>query len=433
MDWIQFPFEVRARLLDGPSAPVVRLRWVYTDQPFLPPDQSTVITNRIWDEDQTSDLKIGQLPLEESNFKQDARWRLPDGLKPGHMCHPEWFSTGEPYPNDLPPNVYGPFGIPECCGLFQDPAEGGIEIGGAAGDLYSGGTSAAGGFVVGGAAGDLARHVDPAAGGLVVGGAAGDLAGHVDPAAGGFVVGGAAGDLAGHVDPAAGGLVVGGECGDVPLLEDTAAGGLVVGGECGDVPSGVDPAAGGLVVGGEAGDVPSGVDPAAGGLVVGGAAGDLVRLVDPAAGGGAIGGAAGDLVRLVDPAAGGLVVGGAAGDVWTPGGVTPGTSCATAPTISLATTYNDDVTGSFFAHWWKLPALTPGATYHMDTTGVGGMGVNLNGEAGADCSSLTFFNFGLPTAGRFVFTAPASGFVWAKFFPPLSGSGVYSFLVDTGP
>lgn len=117
MDWIQFPFEVWARLHTSPDAPLVRLRWVYTDQPFLPVGTQSVINNRIWDFDHDSDLSVGQEPIEESDFDQDARLKLPALAFSGHMCHPEWFATGEPWPvpSTLPPTVYLAGWIPECC------------------------------------------------------------------------------------------------------------------------------------------------------------------------------------------------------------------------------------------------------------------------------------------------------------------------------
>ena len=72
MDWIQFPFEVDAVLHDGPNAPVVRQRWVYTDQPFLPLDQLNVFVNRIWESDEVSDTGVGMLPKPINNYDQDA-------------------------------------------------------------------------------------------------------------------------------------------------------------------------------------------------------------------------------------------------------------------------------------------------------------------------------------------------------------------------
>lgn len=106
---------MNAKLHNGPDAPVVRLRWVYTDQPFLPRGTNNVITNRIWDADQYSDLPVGQLPFEDCDYRQDARWKLPAFAFDGHRCHPEWFSTGEPWPTSLPPTVSLAGWIPSCC------------------------------------------------------------------------------------------------------------------------------------------------------------------------------------------------------------------------------------------------------------------------------------------------------------------------------
>jgi hypothetical protein len=139
VDWIQFPFEVDARLHRGEGAPLVRLRWVYTDQKFLPLGTPNVITNRIWDEDQVTDLAVGQVQIDIANFEQDARWELPAVLVPGHMCHPEWFGVGEPWPTTLPPTEYSPTWIPTCCGLYVDETEGGIELGGEAEPPIAGG------------------------------------------------------------------------------------------------------------------------------------------------------------------------------------------------------------------------------------------------------------------------------------------------------
>ena len=66
----------------GVGAPVVRLRWVFTDQPFFPVGTQCVINNRVWNEDTDTELVVGQLPLAESNYAQDERWRLPAGMMP---------------------------------------------------------------------------------------------------------------------------------------------------------------------------------------------------------------------------------------------------------------------------------------------------------------------------------------------------------------
>jgi len=115
VDWIQFPFEVSARVHRGPGAPIVRLRWTYTDLPFLPVGTGCTINNRVWNDDTASDLEVGQLPLVESNYVQDARWVTDPGAVGGHICHPEWLVTGEPWPTTLPDTVYTPGGLPMCC------------------------------------------------------------------------------------------------------------------------------------------------------------------------------------------------------------------------------------------------------------------------------------------------------------------------------
>lgn len=95
----------------------MRLRWVFTDQPFLAPGTNSVVNNRIWNGDDAEEYPVGQLPKELSNYVQDARWTLPALAFTGHQCNPQWFATGEPWPipPDLPPTVYLAGWIPECC------------------------------------------------------------------------------------------------------------------------------------------------------------------------------------------------------------------------------------------------------------------------------------------------------------------------------
>jgi hypothetical protein len=296
VDWIQFPFEIDTHLHNGPDAPVVRVRWTFTNLPWLHVEGGILMNNRIWNEDQTSDLPVGQLPLVESNYVQDSRWVLPPGLTGKHVCHREWFSTGEPWPNNLPPTKYDDQWIPDCCIREAEGAQGGVEIGGACGDKFTGGVATYGGVEVGGSAGDVVYLADAAAGGVEVGGSAGDVVHLADAAAGGVEVGGEAGDVWGWVDAAAGGVEVGGSAGDVFAFQDPAAGGIEIGGSAGDVVHLADAAAGGVEVGGEAGDVWGWVDATEGGVEVGGSAGDVFTPGgDPAKGGVEVGGSAGDV------------------------------------------------------------------------------------------------------------------------------------------
>jgi len=265
VDWARFPFEVDARLHLGAGAPTVRLRWVPTDQPFLPLDTQSVINNRSLNRDQASELPVGQLPLPVSNYAQDARWRLPAGMQPGHLCNAQWFATGEPWPTELPPTEYGPFWIPTCCGLFQDSPEGGLEVGGAAGDVLAYSDPTEGGLEVGGAAGDVLAYTDPTEGGLEVGGAAGDVLAYTDPTEGGLEVGGAAGDVFtpagtpfytnGIPDPTTNGYLVWGAdeaTSDFPATGETLVlFSLVVWVVTGDVPESVDWRIGSSAYGGD--------------------------------------------------------------------------------------------------------------------------------------------------------------------------------------
>jgi hypothetical protein len=121
VDWIRFPHEVDAVLHRGEGAPVVRLRWMYTDQPFLPVGTQSAIMCRVWDADPHADLDVGQLSQNKDNYVQDARWIVTPNLDNTHQCHPEWFATGEPWPTSLPPTVYDEHGIPDCCEQIQPP------------------------------------------------------------------------------------------------------------------------------------------------------------------------------------------------------------------------------------------------------------------------------------------------------------------------
>jgi len=81
----------------------------------------------------------------------------------------------------------------------------------------------------------LATYVDAAEGGVEIGGSAGDLWGFIDAAEGGVEIGGSAGDHQALTDGAEGGVEIGGSAGDHQALTDGAEGGVEIGGEVGDV------------------------------------------------------------------------------------------------------------------------------------------------------------------------------------------------------
>jgi len=266
---------VDARVHFGVDAPIVRLRWTFTTLPWIRSESGIVINNRIWNSDDPRDLTVGQLLPVLSNYVQDDRWVLPPGLRGQHVCHEEWLSTGEPWPNDLPPTRYNCAGVPLCCEPLTDPTCGGVEVGGEVGDVIT--------------------YTDPTAGGVQLGGATGERVLFVDPTAGGVQLGGATGERVLFVDPTAGGVQLGGQVGEGQRYIDATAGGVEVGGEVGEGKRYIDAAAGGVEVGGAAGDELHQVDATAGGVEVGGAAGDELHQVDATAGGVEVGGAAGDV------------------------------------------------------------------------------------------------------------------------------------------
>ena len=167
--------------------------WTVTELPFI--NGITLINSRDWDGEGERWLNVGEVPRWSDRRRYNNRWSIPAGATGKHYCHPEWFATGQPWPVVGPAVVYCCNGLPACCGVLADCAEGGVEVGGAAGDVSRSSDAAAGGVEVGGAAGDVWGTVDAAAGGVEVGGAAGDVSRSTDATAGGIEVGGSAGDV----------------------------------------------------------------------------------------------------------------------------------------------------------------------------------------------------------------------------------------------
>lgn len=245
---------------------------------------------------------------------------------------------------------------PTCCGPFDDPPEGGLEIGPKAGDqIY-----------------------------------------YTDASLRGYAIGGSAGSTTHYTDATHGGMELGGTCGDVFIGVDETEGGLEIGGECGDLVSEFDPAEGGLEIGGESGDVASMSDPTEGGLEIGGTSGDVYSAPDPTHGGLEIGGTAGDKGSFTDPTHGGLEIGGTAGDSFTPGtgqtvtgggaasSVTVGLPANTSGTGLLEVCISTDGAGVFTPTGWTLVAQV------SDASGTSSMSVFRHAATGATTQAFTF-------------------------------------------
>lgn len=104
----------------------------------LPPlDVPFVIGNRDYQANNWLPLVTGEIPVTKRDRPYNGLWKPPAGLTGRHVCHPEWFATGEPWPPTLPPNQYSEDWIPLCCGRAGDPTAGGVEVGGEAGDVFT--------------------------------------------------------------------------------------------------------------------------------------------------------------------------------------------------------------------------------------------------------------------------------------------------------
>ncbi len=341
---------------NGPDAPVVRQRWMFTDQPFFPLGTNCVLMNRVWDGDTSTEFHVGMLPPATANYRQDARWTLPPDFHPNHICNPEWLSTGEPWPNDLPPTVYDDFWIPVCCGAVNHLIAGGVEVGGPVVHYYGPRRSILGGYVLGGPVVHTASYAREVLGGYVLGG----------PVVHSFVV----------PREVLGGVVVGGPVVHSFVVPREVLGGVVVGGA---VVHSYAPAREVL-----------------GGVVVGGA---VVRTI-----------------VYTDGTGDGFEIGGSAGDDFTPGDVLPGNSCADAGLAAFETLYTYSAT-SGVEYWWKIP-VTAGVTYYFSTPDFAMTTMCLI-YVGGSCPSPTPQDFTVPVLNCRQFVAQATGYFycrWSLFF-----------------
>ena len=260
-----------ARFLRDPSiVSAVEWRDCEPDAPALPFE--SVILSGTFETDRWLPYPLGEVAGAPLTFVSRRAARLAPS---GHFCGTvEDFSEGGEYLPDVPPTRYGSDGFPLCCGVPL-PCRGGAGAGGRSPVVVSGSVTRGGAGASGRSEFTSDDGTDPTEGGVEVGGEAGDVWGFLDATEGGVEVGGEAGDVFLAVDPTEGGVEVGGEAGDVWSATVPALGGVEVGGEAGDQWSATVPALGGVEVGGEAGDDWLALPPALGGVEVGGEAGDV--------------------------------------------------------------------------------------------------------------------------------------------------------------
>ena len=307
------------------------------------------------------------------------------GLTYKHVCGTaEDFLLGAVFDPDA--NVqYDQDWIPTCCGRIDFSTHGGVELGGACGDVFSGATATDGGVEVGGEVGDERGEVDATAGGVEVGGETGDVFDSGPGALGGVEVGGASGDQAELIDATAGGVEVGGVSGDQAELVDAALGGVEIGGA---------------------------------------RTGDVIATTDATAGGVEVGGASGDVIATTDATAGGVEVGGESGDDYTPP-TSPGHTCATAITLTIGTGVTTTVTAGT-DDWYKFPE-TNGTEYVVSVTKNSGSGTLTTTVGHGTCPTPTAIGSPITNTGFNDWIATTTDTVLIKV---VSSSGTINYTIS---
>ena len=405
VDWIKYPYVVPCQF-NRDAQLDTRIVWTVAHENAPALIEGSRICNLALEVDKS----LYHDPVGETwdGYGRVADWRTtPAGVNGERQCGPdEYFMHGGESKPDDPPQEYGAYGYPVCC--FPP-----TKLRGGAG---------------GGGRVKLIPYIDPAKGGVEIGGQAGDRFTMRDGAAGGVEIGGTAGDVYEGPDAAQGGVQIGGQAGDVFEFPEQARGGVEIGGQAGDRFAADDPAQGGAEIGGQAGDRFKGKDGAAGGVEIGGQAGDRFSSRDGAAGGVEIGGQAGDRFSTVDQGAGGVEIGGEAGDDWTPGGVTPGTTCGTAGMMELDTPVNVFVPMGMDSLWLKFP-IDPANPYHVSIVCNDGS-PTVTVWDGADCSHRNF-KFELTSTGcEFTFTDFTTG--WLEIHQTMFGDYHVQCTVGAG-
>ena len=62
---------------------------------------------------------VGEVPTETDPRAFNGKWTRPTSARGGHLCHPDWFVNGQPWPLTIPETEYNSEGIPICCCVEQ--------------------------------------------------------------------------------------------------------------------------------------------------------------------------------------------------------------------------------------------------------------------------------------------------------------------------
>jgi hypothetical protein len=209
---------------------------------------------------------------------------------------------------------------------------------------------------------------------------------------------------------------------------EVAAGGLALGGLADSSAAMHATAAGGLALGGLADSSAAMHATAAGGLALGGLASSSAAMHATAAGGLALGGLADSSAAMHATAAGGLALGGLASNTFTPGGISPGGSCASAGTITPGQSYSGTVP-AFGVQAWFTFAVTSGTQYTVTLSGVTGFSAQVMISFPGSCPVPTFLAI-QGGNGSYVHTYGSTGSAWLQI---MGTSGAAYTIALTSP
>jgi hypothetical protein len=463
VDFIRVPYRTDCQF--NTTGPASKIQWYFAAPDAEPLPYHSQICNLKLEVDKEAGVDVGE--QWGSPWKYRA-FVYPPGSGKGRFCGTQQdFEVGGTYDPEAPPVVYGTNGLPHCCGGVVVP-RGGAGAGGVSAPVvpvvrYSRGGGAAGGFskpgfyesVGGGGEGggpvaesnnadvttggggegggpvvEVIATADVAGGGGEGGGPVVEVIATADVAGGGGEGGGPVVETWGFTDVAGGGGEGGGPVVEVIATADVAGGGGEGGGPVPQLLAFVDAPGGGGVGGGPVPQLLAFVDAPGGGGVGGGIVPQVIAFVDVPVKGGMGGGAVVEVMGFADSPGGGGVGGGPVVESWTPGGVTPGTSCATAGAITLGTTYTGPPPTGLAQDWFSI-SVTNGTTYRVRKSLTGGPGLLLvlywQGTSCAGLSPLA------PTPGSLCdsFVAPYTGTIWLQINPQ-PGASSYSITPDVG-
>jgi hypothetical protein len=170
MDFLRACYVTKMRLHTDPSI-LTTVRWFKCRVGAPPLGFPTPFVSLNWRTDPFRESPLGEVYGEPRPFNHG---RTPLGAVFGAPCgDPQWFRTGEPYPNSLPPAVYDTTGMLACCtDRFRRLATGGAVAGGTATVTLSPTVTSTGGAVAGGTAEVDVTGVVASTGGAAAGGTA---------------------------------------------------------------------------------------------------------------------------------------------------------------------------------------------------------------------------------------------------------------------